>query len=82
MLDVEPGYYTPASDARKRWRIAQFATYADRIYALNPDLLHVLPAQAEFLPYANVVCVPGSLHLHRSLRLSSLRSCTLRPIVV
>ena len=54
MLDLEPGYYTPASDARKRWRIAQFATYADRIYALNPDLLHVLPAQAEFLPYTNV----------------------------
>jgi len=54
MLEVEPGYYTPASDARKRWRIEKFAIYADRIYALNPDLLHVLPVQAEFLPYANV----------------------------
>lgn len=52
--EVEPGYFTPATDAHKRWRIAQFARYADRIYALNPDLLHVLPAHAEFLPYANV----------------------------
>lgn len=52
--EVEPGYYTPAADAHKRQRIARFAAYADRIYALNPDLLHVLPATAEFLPYGNV----------------------------
>lgn len=52
--EVEHGYYTPESDAHKRWRIAQIARYADRIYALNPDLLHVLPPQAHFLPYANV----------------------------
>ncbi len=52
--EVEPGYYSSATDAEKRKRIATFARYADRIYALNPDLLHVLPPQTEFLPYANV----------------------------
>lgn len=52
--EVGPGYYSPESDARKRQRIARVARYADRIYGLNPDLLHVLPAQAHFLPYANI----------------------------
>lgn len=51
--EVEPGYYSEQSDARKRERIATFARYADRVYALNPDLLHVLPHQAQFLPYSN-----------------------------
>jgi glycosyltransferase involved in cell wall biosynthesis len=51
---VPPGYYPPWSDVRKRERIARLARYADLIYALNPDLLHVLPPNARFLPYANV----------------------------
>ena len=49
----EVDYYTPETDARKRRQIARFGRYADRVYALNPDLLNVLPA-AEFLPYASV----------------------------
>ena len=52
--EVEPGYYSTDWDAHKRYRIAIFAKYADRIYALNPDLLHVLPQHAQFLPYAHV----------------------------
>jgi hypothetical protein len=52
--EVEAGYYDPMVDARKRVAIARFDRYADRIYALNPDLLHVLPARARFLPYAHV----------------------------
>jgi hypothetical protein len=52
--EVEPGYYSRESDMRKRHRIARFAQYADRIYALNPDLLHVLPSQAQFLPYSHI----------------------------
>lgn len=52
--ELEPGYYTPASDAAKRRRIARLDRWADRIYALNPDLLRVLPARARFLPYANI----------------------------
>lgn len=52
--EVDAAYYNPASDEDKRRRIARFDKYADRIYAVNPDLLHVLPPRAEFLPYANV----------------------------
>ncbi len=51
---VEPGYYTPRSDALKRQMITQFDRYADRIYYLNPDLGWVLPARARFMPYASV----------------------------
>jgi hypothetical protein len=49
---VDAGYY--ADDREKRARIARIDAYAHGIYALNPDLLHVLPARARFLPYANV----------------------------
>ena len=52
--EVEPGYYSAASDAHTRLRISRFSRYADRIFALNPDLLHVLPPQAQFLPYAHI----------------------------
>lgn len=41
-------------DERRRAAITTFDRYADRIYALNPDLLHVLPRRAEFLPYSHV----------------------------
>jgi glycosyltransferase involved in cell wall biosynthesis len=51
---VPSGYYSARSDAAKRRRISRVARYADVIYALNPDLLHVLPQRARFLPYANV----------------------------
>jgi glycosyltransferase involved in cell wall biosynthesis len=52
--EVGAGYYPDGSDERKRAAIARFAAYADGIYALNPDLLYVLPDRARFLPYANV----------------------------
>jgi hypothetical protein len=53
-VEASPGHYTPESDANKRRRILRFDRYADGIYALNPDLLHVLPARARFVPYAHV----------------------------
>jgi glycosyltransferase involved in cell wall biosynthesis len=52
--EIDPGYYSAASDLHKRFRIARFFEYADRIYALNPDLLWVLPHQAQFLPYSHI----------------------------
>jgi len=52
--EVENGYYTKRSDTEKRKRIIQFNRFANKIYALNPDLLHVLPRRAEFLPYAHI----------------------------
>lgn len=54
VAEAAPGRYSPESDAYKRRRIARFDTYADGIYALNPDLLRVLPARARFVPYAHV----------------------------
>lgn len=52
--EVEPGYYTTQMDAHRRQRIRKFSRYADRIYALNPDLLYVLPPRAQFMPYAHI----------------------------
>jgi glycosyltransferase involved in cell wall biosynthesis len=52
--EVDKDYYPSGSDDEKRKRIALFDRYADRIYSLNPDLLHVLPKRAQFLPYAHV----------------------------
>lgn len=53
-VDAADSYYNAESDRRKRKRITRFARYADRVYALNPDLLHVLPEAARFMPYATV----------------------------
>lgn len=52
--EVETDYYPEGSDAVKRKAISAFARFADGIFALNPDLLYVLPAHANFVPYANV----------------------------
>ena len=63
--EAPPGHYSAVSDASKRERVARFGKYAHIIYALNPDLLYVLPSQARFLPYSHVdprswVPVPNS----------------------
>ncbi len=52
--DVEPGYYSKYSDSAKRIRINLLSKYCDGIYALNPDLLNVLPSSAKFLPYSHI----------------------------
>ncbi|GJQ37333.1 MAG: hypothetical protein JETCAE01_33430 [Anaerolineaceae bacterium] len=52
--NVEPGFYTPEKDALKRKQIDIFARLAKKIYALNPDLLYVLPERSEFLPYSHI----------------------------
>lgn len=51
---VPRGYYSDETDRHKRERIVEWDRLADLIYAVNPDLLHVLPARAQFLPYASV----------------------------
>jgi len=54
----EPDYQAGADPLRrdrlKRRKLAKISRYASRLFAVNPDLLHVLPAQSEFVPYANV----------------------------
>jgi len=51
---VDESYYNTSSDALKRSQIKLFSRICEKIYALNPDLLHVLPREAEFLPYSCV----------------------------
>lgn len=46
-------YYTEGSDDWKRRTIAAFDRWALLHYAVNPDLLHVLPERATFVPYAS-----------------------------
>lgn len=53
LADV-PGYYSDDADAATRRGIAAFDRYADRIFALNPDLVSMLPHRAEFLPYSHI----------------------------
>lgn len=50
----ESGYHDREADAAARRTVSRFADRADLIYALNPDLLHVLPARARFQPYAHL----------------------------
>ena len=52
--DVEANYYSLASDEHKREQIALITPRCKQVYALNPDLLNVLPPGSRFLPYANV----------------------------
>lgn len=52
--EVEVGYYSDESDKFKRWKIIQFDKYADRLFSLNPDLMHILPKRTQFLPYSHV----------------------------
>ncbi|AEP09352.1 glycosyltransferase family protein [Micavibrio aeruginosavorus] len=52
--DVDETYYSLKTDIEKRRRIKIFDRYANFIYAVNPDLLNVLPERARFIPYASV----------------------------
>ena len=48
-----PGLCTPDQDLRKQRRVAFSRRHAHRVFALNPDLMHVVEG-AEFVPYAAV----------------------------
>lgn len=47
-------YFTEAGDKIIASQIAKIDKYADLIYAVNPDLLQVLPKRARFMPYASI----------------------------
>ncbi|MEW6096970.1 MAG: glycosyltransferase [bacterium] len=51
--DCYNGICNDKTDLIKKRRITKFDYYADKIFALNPDLIYVLP-KAEFQAYANV----------------------------
>ena len=54
VTQVEPGYYSAESDVLKREQIQRLTDVCYKTYALNPDLLHVLPSGSEFLPYSHI----------------------------
>ena len=51
---VKPGYYCAETDALKREQIRRLTGVCYKTYALNPDILHVLPSGSEFLPYSHI----------------------------
>lgn len=51
---VDEGYYCDASDSFKRSNILLLANIASQVYSVNPDLLHLLPKEARFVPYSHV----------------------------
>lgn len=51
---IQSGYYAEDLDDLKRKNIARLTRMCGKIYALNPDLLHVLPDRAEFMPYSHI----------------------------
>ena len=52
--EVPDGYYDKYSDERKRRAIRLYEHYCDGIFAINPDLMNVLPKGTHFLPYSHV----------------------------
>lgn len=53
-LFTDPGYYSVESDALKRRMILRMSRFCDQVYAVNPDLLHVLTPGARFVPYSHI----------------------------
>ncbi|MGD9615078.1 MAG: glycosyltransferase [Alphaproteobacteria bacterium] len=51
---ADPDYYPPRSDEWKRRVIGLAEHYAEVIFAYNPDLLNVLPAGSQLLPYSHL----------------------------
>jgi hypothetical protein len=73
VADMHPANYPPGSDAAKRRVVGAFDRYADLIFYLNPDLGWLVPARAEFLPYASVDLADWSV---------GAEICRARPLVV
>ena len=51
---VDSSYYNLYSDRFKQYMIRRMDRFCDKIYAVNPDLLHVLPSRACFIPYCHL----------------------------
>lgn len=51
---VDGSYYSAKTDVFKRKNIAYLSKFCERVYALNPDLLNVLPSTTKFIPYSHV----------------------------
>lgn len=51
---VDEDYYTAETDALKRRMIRRMSRYCAQVYAVNPDLMHVLGPGARFVPYSHI----------------------------
>lgn len=51
---ADEGYYSAETDALKRRMICRMSRYCARVYAVNPDLMHVLGPGARFIPYSHI----------------------------
>ncbi len=47
-------YYNDETDRFKQRAIRRICARCDAVYAVNPDLLHVLPEKAKFVPYSHI----------------------------
>lgn len=52
--EVGEEYYNAISDLHKQKQIKRMEKYSNKIYALNPDLLYVLPKKTQFIPYCHI----------------------------
>jgi len=52
--EVQQGYYSEKTDRKKRQRIRLFARYCHGSFAVNPDLMNVLPDDTTFMPYCHI----------------------------
>lgn len=62
---VGEAYYTQKSDELKRKMISRMSRYCHAMYALNPDLLCVLPEKAKFMPYAHIFLDEWTPHFNQ-----------------
>lgn len=51
---VDETYYSDKTDAFKKRNISYLSKFCEQVYALNPDLLNVLPSKTKFVPYSHV----------------------------
>ena len=51
---VDEKYYSEATDSLKRRMINLMSDYCVQVYAVNPDLMHVLGSSAKFIPYSHI----------------------------
>lgn len=51
---ADDGYYSAETDALKRRMIRRMSRCCAQVYAVNPDLMHVLGPGARFIPYSHI----------------------------
>jgi len=52
--EINEEYYGLSADEYKRKSIKYLTNFCEEIYAVNPDLMNVLPANTKFIPYCHI----------------------------